>query len=187
MTTKREHSVMAKRENHYEKAFEAWLRAREIPYVAVDEKRRSLWGGGSIKNLDFIVSPGRGLNWLVDVKGRQFGAEGAAAKGAYWKSWSTQDDVRGLTAWESLLGPGFGGLLAFVYNVQGPKSPLPEDQLFVFESRRYAMIGVTLAEYTSAARVVSPKWQTVAVPTTRFKELAAELDALFKLEQVLVD
>ena len=73
---------MTKRDNHYEAAFEAYLRARQTPYVAVDETRRSLAGQRSLKNLDFIVSPpvasaaGReesaGRSWLVDVKGRRF-------------------------------------------------------------------------------------------------------------------
>jgi len=35
---------MAKRSNHYEAAFEEYLRQRQIPYVAVDEKKRALLG-----------------------------------------------------------------------------------------------------------------------------------------------
>ena len=31
------------RDNHYEAAFEAYLRARRLPYIAVDEARRSSW------------------------------------------------------------------------------------------------------------------------------------------------
>ena len=60
------------RDNHYEAAFEAYLRARRLPYIAVDEARRSLVADGSIKSLDFIVSPPGQLSWLVDVKGRRF-------------------------------------------------------------------------------------------------------------------
>lgn len=72
---------MANRDNHYEAAFEAYLRSRCVPYVAVDEAKRSLLSnGGSIKSLDFIVSggvdisvcPTRPITWLVDVKGRRF-------------------------------------------------------------------------------------------------------------------
>ena len=33
---------MANRDNHYEAAFEAYLRSRGVPYIAVDEARRSL-------------------------------------------------------------------------------------------------------------------------------------------------
>ena len=53
---------MVKRNNHYEAAFEAYLRACRVPYVAVDEAKRSLLAGGdSVKSLDFIVT---GLNGL---------------------------------------------------------------------------------------------------------------------------
>ena len=55
---------VAKRDNHYEAAFEEYLRSRCIPYVAVDEAKRSRWAGGSIKSLDFIVSPPDAAAWL---------------------------------------------------------------------------------------------------------------------------
>ncbi len=64
---------MANRDNHYEAAFEQFLRSRGVPYVAVDEAKRSLLSdGGSIKSLDFIVSAPGPTTWLVDVKGRRF-------------------------------------------------------------------------------------------------------------------
>ncbi|MEZ6069014.1 MAG: hypothetical protein R3C10_01830 [Pirellulales bacterium] len=34
--------IMVKRGNHYESAFEEYLRSRQVPYLAVDESRRSL-------------------------------------------------------------------------------------------------------------------------------------------------
>jgi hypothetical protein len=43
---------MANRDNHYEAAFEEYLRSRGVPYVAVDEAKRSLLSdGASIKSL----------------------------------------------------------------------------------------------------------------------------------------
>ena len=42
---------MANRTNHYEAALEAYLRDLRIPYLAIDEKRRSLLGERSVKNL----------------------------------------------------------------------------------------------------------------------------------------
>ena len=43
---------MANRDNHYEAAFEEFLRRRGVPYVAVDEAKRSLMSNGaSIKSL----------------------------------------------------------------------------------------------------------------------------------------
>jgi hypothetical protein len=76
---------MANRDNHYEAAFEEYLRSRGVPYVAVDEAKRSvLSDGGSIKSLDFIVSTPNRVTWLVDVKGRKF-PSGDIQK-QYWKN-----------------------------------------------------------------------------------------------------
>jgi hypothetical protein len=78
---------VANRDNHYEAAFEEYLRARGVPYVAVDEARRSLLSSGdSIKSLDFIVSAPGQVAWLVDVKGRRF-PSGDGNK-QYWKCFS---------------------------------------------------------------------------------------------------
>jgi len=76
---------VANRDNHYEAAFEEYLRNRGVPYVAVDEAKRSvLSDGASIKSLDFIVSSPGPVSWLVDVKGRKF-PSGDIQK-QYWKS-----------------------------------------------------------------------------------------------------
>jgi len=74
---------MAKRDNHYEAVFEEYLRHRQIPYVAVDEKKRALLGDASLKSLDFIVSTPLGTSWLVNVKGRRFPTGGQKQ---YWKN-----------------------------------------------------------------------------------------------------
>ena len=63
---------MALRSNHYDAAFEAFLRQERRPYVAVDETKRALVPGSSLKSLDFIVYSLQGRNLLVDVKGRKF-------------------------------------------------------------------------------------------------------------------
>ena len=78
---------MANRDNHYEAAFEEYLRSRGVPYVAVDEAKRSvLSDGASIKSLDFIVSNPAAVSWLVDVKGRKF-PSGDIQK-QYWKNFA---------------------------------------------------------------------------------------------------
>src|SRR5262245_57955946 len=91
--------VMANRDNHYEAAFEAYLRARGVSYVAIDETRRARLGGDTLKSLDFIVHGCRDRSWLIDVKGRSFPA--GRKKKLYWKNWSTRDDLRAMAAWEN--------------------------------------------------------------------------------------
>jgi hypothetical protein len=169
---------MANRDNHYEAAFEQYLRSRGVPYVAVDEAKRSLLGGASIKSLDFIVSSPAGTSWLVDVKGRRF-PSGDEQK-QYWKNWSTRDDLASLAQWERLFGASFGGMFVFAYNIVGDRAPLARDQLFEFRGGLYAFVGVRLADYAMWARPISPRWDTLAMPTAKFRELAAPLDWLLE-------
>lgn len=171
---------MAKRGNHYEAAFEAYLRCRQVPYIAVDEAKRALLGDASLKSLDFIVSPAVGPSWLVDVKGRRF-PSGEQQK-QYWKNWSTDDDLRSLRAWERLFGPSARGLFVFAYEVVADRAPLPREQLFDFRDRLYGFIGIRLCDYAACARKLSAAWGTLAVPTARFREAAAPVDDFFRVQ-----
>jgi len=166
---------VANRDNHYEAAFEEYLRQRGIPYVAVDEAKRSLLARESIKSLDFIVSAPRGHSWLVDVKGRRFPS---GERKQYWKNWSTRDDLWSLAQWERLFGDRFRGLFVFAFAIVADRSPLPAAQLFTFRGRRYGFVGVGLHQYAYHARRISPKWDTVAVPHRRFRQLARPLETL---------
>jgi len=168
---------MANRDNHYEAAFEAFLRARRTAYVAVDEARRSLVAGGSLKSLDFIVSPAGQKSWLVDVKGRRF-PSGDEQK-QYWKNWSTRDDLRSLAAWHAHFGTDFCPLLVFAYHLVGSRSPLPREQLFEFRGAHYGFVGVRLADYVPYARPLSDSWDTVAMPAGLFRRAARPINDLF--------
>lgn len=168
---------MVNRDNHYEAAFEAYLRRLHVPYVAVDELRRALTADGqSIKNLDFIVASPGGVSWLVDVKGRRFPS--GDDQRHYWKNWSTGDDLESLARWECLFGPAFSGLFVFAYNVVGDRAPLPPDRLFEFREALYGFVAVGLADYAAAARPISPAWDTLSVPTAEFRRLARPADEL---------
>ena len=160
---------MADRTNHYEAAFEAYLRHRRVPYVAVDEAKRSNLGDGSLKSLDFMVSRSTAGSWLVDVKGRSFPS---GRQKQYWKNWSTRDDLQSLAAWERLFGPAFEALFVFAYQVIGDRAPLPPDQLFRHRDLLYGFVGIRLCDYVRFARPLSMRWDTVAMPAARFRELA---------------
>jgi len=167
---------MARLGNHYEAAFRQYLRAGRIPYVAVDERKRGLSAQGSLKNLDFIVTPTADRTWLVDVKGRRFPS---GRRRQYWKNWSTEDDLRSLARWEQLFGRGFRGLFVFAYNICGDRAPLPEERLFVRGQHRYAFVAIRFADYVAHARTISPRWRTVAMPTLLFRRLARPVDDFF--------
>lgn len=161
---------MADRGNHYEAAFEAFLRQQRLPYLAVDEARRSLMGDGrSLKSLDFVVTTDGGVTWLIDVKGRRF-PSGETQK-QYWKNWSFRDDLDSLRQWEALFGPGFAGMFVFAYHVLGDRAPLPAGELFAFRRNLYAFLGIELGVYMQYAEELSPSWETVAMRRGVFRRL----------------
>jgi hypothetical protein len=84
-----------------------------------------------------------------------------------------------MAAWERLFGTGFCGLLVFAYAIAGDRSPLPAEQLFSFRDRLYAFVGVRLADYACFARPISAAWQTVGLPSQKFREIARPLDEFF--------
>lgn len=179
---------MAKRDNHYEAAFEAWLRSLALPYVAVDESQRTVLRGRTLKSLDFIVSPpvhdahcrdrldrSTTVQWLIDVKGRQFPTAGRQ----FWRNWSTRDELESLAGWEELLGAQSMALLVFAYNIIGDHAPLAAEELFVHRQRLYGFVGVRLDHYASFARTLSVRWDTVTVPTSEFRALARPVRSFF--------
>src|SRR5580704_8899629 len=111
---------MAKRNNHYDAAFEAYLRRAGVPFVVVDEARRARLNQVSLKSMDFIVTAPGNRNLLVDVKGRRFpsgcGPERARA-GHKWENWATRDDLDSLCRWQEVFGDGFRSMLMFAYDL----------------------------------------------------------------------
>ena len=151
---------------HYEAAFEHYLRANGIPYVAVDEAKRAAFRDAKLKSFDFIVYSENHTNWLVDIKGRRWAARKDARKPA-WENWITQDDADGLARWQEVFGEGFRALLVFAYWLQVAAAPPPE-VLHLFRDERYVFAGVPLDAYQAHARVRSPKWGTINMPTAAF-------------------
>lgn len=177
---------MANRSNLYEAAFEQFLRDRRVPYVAVDESKRSLLPGATsplstLKSLDFLVSAPGGGTWLVDVKGRRFPA---GEQKQYWRNWSTRDDLSSLVQWEQLFGPRSQALFVFAYKVVGVRSPLPAELLYSFRGALLGFVGIRLADYVPHARLISPKWQTVALATRRFRQLAEPWEAFLQADHI---
>lgn len=169
---------MAHRSNHYEAAFEDFLRSRQLPYVAVDEAKKALFAGAALKSFDFLVYSESGPNLLVDVKGRKFpdttpGRRGSATR--TWENWVTKDDVEGLAEWEKVFGAAFSAVITFAYWLQGPPTRAPFADVHFFKQRYYAFMAVPLAEYVAAARPRSDKWRTLAVPSRHFADLARDV------------
>lgn len=162
---------MAKRHNHYEAAFEDYLRSRGIAYVAVDERRRAIEADGSLKSVDFLVSPasdGRPApRWLVDVKGRRF-----PSGRQYWRNWTTEEELRSLARWDERFGDDFLAVLVFAYELTADRSPVPPHEVYYHADRPYAFVAVPAQAYEALARPLSARWGTVSVPTADFRRLA---------------
>jgi hypothetical protein len=161
------------RRNHYETAFEAYLRQRRIAYVAVDEKRRSLLEAASLKSMDFIVHSAGGENLLVDVKGRRYPTTG---NGGRWENWVTADDVESLLRWEEVFGPGYRAIFAFAYDVEAGHEGDFTD-LFSFRHKNYSFYGVAACDYRAVMTTRSPRWDTFSVARKPFAELRSQIDA----------
>jgi len=165
---------MGLRSNHYDVAFEEYLRGVRRPYVLVDEHRRALLGGASLKSMDFIVYSGQDRNLLVDVKGRRFPSGGLGNRHK-WENWATQDDLDSLMEWEQVFGRDFRALLVFAYHVIDQKSLREIQAPFGYRGRQYAFYGVWADEYRSAMRTRSRSWQTVSLPMGAFRRLRSPL------------
>lgn len=168
---------MAQRANHYDAAFEAYLRTERAPYVVVDEARRALAADASLKSLDFIVYSPRGANLLVDVKGRKF-PSGAQGSGSRWESWAPQEDVESLMRWQSLFGGEFRAALVFAYDIADPRWRSQHPRVWEFRRRTYAFYGVWADEYATAMRERSRAWETVSLPRRVFDRLKRSIEEL---------
>ncbi len=165
---------MANRANHYEAAFEAYIRALRVPCVAVDEAKRAIDGDGGLKNPDFLLYPGKGRNLVVEVKGKR----GKTAIGRRaWENWVTTDDLDGLARWQEMFGPGFRALLAFCYAEVAPTFALPPgDGSFAFRGRLYRFWALELDEYVGHLRSRGPAWKAVAMARAEFRRRVRPLD-----------
>ena len=101
-----------RRSNHYEAAFEGFIRSIRVPCVAIDEAKRAVYGEDGLKNPDFLLYPQFGSNLVVEVKGKR--AKNARGR-RDWENWVTTDDLDGLVRWQAMFGPGFRAVLAFAY------------------------------------------------------------------------
>lgn len=203
--------------DHYQRAFEAYLREKRLPYVSVDEARRALLPdgtalklerpqpspqpaarapghAGSLKSFDFVVYAPES-NLLVEVKGRKvsrrrppapptmgrttgqgrFDPSLAAPARTRLESWVTLDDVDSLRTWESLFGPGFTAVFAFVFWCEEMSPSALFEEFIERDGRWYAIRCLVRADYESAMRTRSPRWRTVHVPPDSFDRLSRPL------------
>ena len=81
-------------------AFEAWLRAQDRPYVAVDEANKAIFAGSGLKGFDFLIYSNSGPNLLILLASNPAEAE-----------------IRLMGQWEKIFGRGFAAVF-----VVGPET-----------------------------------------------------------------
>ncbi|KAA0132028.1 hypothetical protein FYZ48_28335 [Gimesia chilikensis] len=170
---------MVIRRNHYESAFEDYLRSQKIPYVAVDEKRRALAQEASIKSLDFIVYSSQGPNLLIDVKGRTEIFD-APTRSRRWESWATREDIRGLFQWQELFGEGFISSLVFAYQLPPDSISNNLEKVYEFKENLYAFYLVPVDAYQDKMKPRSDSWQTVYLHQQDFQQLRQPVETLIQ-------
>ncbi len=172
---------MAHRRFHYDRAFEHYLRANAIAYVAVDEAKRALSSEreqqsvpSKLKSFDFVVYSQTGPNLLVDVKGRKH----AGNTGRALQNWVTRDDVTSLNRWAEIFGSDFEPVFIYLFwcDAQPPDALFHE--VFEYQDRWYAVVAVKLRDYREHLRDRSAKWDTVNVPAKAFTTMSRQLASL---------
>lgn len=166
---------MAQRHNHYEAAFEEFLRFRKTAYVVVDEKRRALLQSASLKSMDFIAYSESRSNLLVDVKGRRY-PSGSSSSPHKWENWITEEDVDSLMQWQAVFGDGFRAILVFAYHIVEERWRDDFEFVFDYRDRGYAFYGVWADQYQTEMRTRSPSWETVSLPSRVFQQLRSPID-----------
>ena len=162
----------SKKTSHYEAAFEDYLRHHGLPYIAVDEAKRSLFGTAKLKSFDFVVYRPNGTNLLVDVKGR------VAAPGKALANWVTRRDIDDLRQWKDIFGDGFQAVFVFMYQWLGASDQSPFSEIFCYEDNWYSMLATPLSDYRAVMRSRSESWGTVSISAGEFNKIAKPLEQL---------
>lgn len=164
-----------KTQNVYERAFEAWLKERQLPYRMVDQTRRREFERCQIKSFDFAISTPDGL-LLADVKGRLFrGISLVGLKNA--QSWVTIEDIRGLRLWQKIVAekePAQAGFV-FAYRLLAVDVETDGVGIFKWEGHKFVFLLVLLDDYQKAMKQRSPRWKTVYLPAADFRKFAVPL------------
>lgn len=164
--------------NHYERAFENWLRDNHIQYVAVDEKKRAAFADSRIKSFDFLLYLPNGQIIITEVKGRKFKGT-SLAELAGLECWVTTDDIDGLTDWQKVFGSAHQAVFVFAYKIQNVDVDFDGREFYDSGAGRYIFFCVKLDDYRRFMKQRSPKWQTVTLPAAQFRRCAVQIQALF--------
>lgn len=179
---------MAASRQHYERAFEAYLRRARLPYVLVDDAKRAILPKGAaiglvgedgrtrrLKSFDAVVY-GPERHALIEVKGRRVDLRRGGS--GRRECWTTTEDIRSLTIWQRLFGEPFEAVLVFMHWLEGPVPRAGHRDLLHHGGRVYTHRAVRVSTYSAEMRVRSPKWGTVDLPAGVFERVGLSMGDL---------
>ena len=159
--------------NHYERAFEHWLKDNRIEYVTEYQHERATIGDVDVKSFDFLLYP-HSRPIIVEVKGRTFKGTSLTKMGGF-ECWVTAEDVDGLLTWQKTLGEGYRAIFVFAYKMENVDVDFNGRDAFDFDANKYLFLCVTLEDYRKYMKRRSPKWRTITLPADKFRQCAVQL------------
>lgn len=160
----------------YERAVEHYLRIHQLPYLAINQRRRPLAGDRPLKNFDFVIRARSGQHHLVEVKGRQFPYV-HRGKRVFWENWVHEEDLEGLRLWRDYFGFGFTGLVCYAYLVTEPEYLETFASRSDWQGRSFGLVALTLEEFLQWGESRSPRWKARHIPPATFRGLIKPLSA----------
>ncbi len=164
-------------ENHYEKAFEGWLKDNGVQYLKIDQRKRTAFSRGKIKSFDFLFYAADNNAYLAEVKGRLFRGKNFSAFGSL-PNWVTNDDICGLENWMLIFSSQYTGLFVFAYDLVNIDVETDGREIYEYAGRRYIFMAVGLADYLNGAKMRSKKWKTLHLPAEYYRRCAFDVDKL---------
>lgn len=163
--------------NHYERAFESWLKDNGIQYLAIDQQKRTAFSRSKIKSFDFLFYTADMRAYIAEVKGRKFSGKNFSAFGSL-PNWVTDDDICGLENWIRIFSGQYAGLFVFAYDLENIDVETDGREIYDYLGRRYVFMAVRLADYLDGATVRSRKWKTLHLSAEYYKNCVFDLDEL---------
>jgi len=169
-----ETASMSNSGNHYELAFQDFLRQNGVTYVAIDQAKRACLASVRLKSFDFIVYMPGSVNLLVDVKGRKCSGR-SFSRGGFGESWTTAEDVADLQSWQRVFGAGYLAVFVFGYWLFDLEASAVRPGVHRYGGRDYAFVTVALEEYLAHMRQRSASWRTFYLPARYMAQSARPL------------
>ncbi len=186
---------MLNRTNDYEQAFADWLIDNGVKFVAIDQQKRAVLRRNKIKSFDFLLYPaGCRSNadsnpWsqseepaviVTEVKGRLFKGKTLQNMSGL-QCWVTMEDIRGMLRWQEQFDSPHEkakAVFVFAYRFELPWVDADRAEVHDYADRRYTFYAVDAIDYMTNMKIRSPRWQTVMLSATKFRQLAVPVRQL---------